>query len=258
MTYSWIRTELRPPQGRIVLNQPEKRNPLSMAAVAEVTSAVRAFEQDPAVRAIVITGAGDVFSAGAYLRGFLEWTPLQDRAAYHNWVELHRLATHLTKPLIGLVNGLALGGACVLVGLCDVAIASDHAQFAYIEIERGMGFGPAMVALLRSVPLKKVLDLAYSARRIDAFEAERLGIVSRVVPHDRLEAAGEEMVADLARKSAVAIAFTREAYYALQDLPYLTALERSRDLGVLSRLSADAREGMVAFLEKRPPVWVGR
>ncbi|MBI4506237.1 MAG: enoyl-CoA hydratase/isomerase family protein [Chloroflexi bacterium] len=256
--YAWIRVEVRPPQGRITLNRPAKRNPLSMAAVAEIADALRDLEREPAVRAMVITGAGEVFSAGADLRGFLDRTPLQDRAEYTNFVELHRLVPRLTKPVIAMVNGLCLAGGCALTALCDLAIASERAQFAYTEVERGIGLGVAMVTLQRSVPRKKALELALRARRIDAHEAERLGLVNQVAPHEQLEAAVEELVADFARKSPMAIAFAKEAFYALQDLPYEAAVERGRDLRVISRTSTDSREGIAAFLEKRAPVWTGR
>lgn len=257
-TYTWIRTESRPPQGRIVLNQPEKRNPLAMAAIAEISAALRAFDQDPAIRAVVITGAGEVFSAGADLRTFLDRTPLQDRSEYNNYVELHRLVPRLSKPVIAMVNGLALAGGCALVALCDFAVASERAQFAYTEVERGLGLGIATVTLQRSVARKKALELALRAHRISAQEAERIGLVNRVVAHEQLEAAVDELVAEFARKSAIALAFAKEAFYALHDLPYDAALERGRDLRVISRASADSREGIAAFLEKRAPVWTGR
>jgi enoyl-CoA hydratase/carnithine racemase len=256
--YEWIRVEVRPPQGRVVLNQPAKRNPLSMAAIAEVADALRALERDRAVRAIVITGAGEVFSAGVDLRTFLDRTPLQDRAEYNAFVELHRLIPRLGTPVIAMVNGLALAGGCVLTALCDLAIASERAQFGYTEVDRGMGMGVAMVTLQRSVPRKHALDLALRARRIDAHEAARIGLVNRVVPHEQLEAAVDELVAEFARKSPIAVAFAKEAFYALEDLPYDAAIERGRDLRVISRTSEDSREGIAAFLEKRAPVWTGR
>lgn len=258
MAYQGILVEVRPPQGVIVLNQPEKRNPLSMAVVAEITAAIHELESNPAVRAIVITGAGKAFSAGADLRTFLDRSPMQDRNEYNNFVELHRVIPQLTKPVIAKVNGLALGGGVVLAALCDITIASDRAQMAYTEVDRGIGLGVSMTTLRRSAPRKKAFELAVRAHRIDAHEAERLGLVTRVVPHDELDAAVDELVNELAAKSPVALAFAKEVFYAVEDIPYHAAIERGRDLRVISRTSEDSREGIAAFLEKRKPQWTGR
>lgn len=258
MTYSFILTELRPPQGRIIINVPEKRNALSTVAVGEIASAVRELDQEPSARVIVITGAGDFFSAGADLRIFENWTPLEDRAEYNKWLDLHLTVARASKPVIALVNGPAVGGSYALVGLCDMAIASERAWFAFVQIERGIGIGVGVVTALRCAPFKKTVEMALRAHRVDAYEAERLGLVNRVVAHEELEPALDSLVADLVRKSPLAIAFTKEALYALKDLPYAEALERCRDIRVLSRTSADAHEGMAAFLEKRRPVWTGK
>ncbi|MBI3968504.1 MAG: enoyl-CoA hydratase/isomerase family protein [Chloroflexi bacterium] len=257
MGYIGIRTESSAPQGWIVLNQPEKRNPLSTTTVAEISDALRAFERDATIRAVLITGEGKFFSAGADLRDLAVRSPLEDRSDYNAWIELHQVVAQMRKPVIALVNGPVVGGSAALVGLADLAIASDRATFAYAQIDRGIGIGIAVVTLLRSAPRKKAVELSLLANRIDAQEAERIGLVNRVVPHDELTAAGEAMVAALAQKSPIAVAFTKEACHVLPDLPFVTAMERSRDLRVISRTSADAEEGITSFLEKRRPVWTG-
>lgn len=242
----------------LTLNQPERRNPLDTPTCLELGRALEGIRADDGVRVAVITGAGQVFSAGADIREFRRTSTFEDRAEYGARIDLCRALAWLGKPSLAAVNGQALGGGAGLVAWCDLAVASERARIGYPEVDRGISVGVTAVSLLRLVGRKRATQLALLGESISAAEAERFGLINWVVPPDQLEARATEIAEALAAKSPIALRLCREVLWAVEDLEYWKALEVARDIRVLSRTAEDAREGTLAFLEKRPPVWQGR
>jgi enoyl-CoA hydratase/carnithine racemase len=261
--YAEILYETRGPIARITLNRPDKRNPLGPTTIGELLHALERARADEAVRVIVLTGAGKVFSAGGDLSTMGGGgTPLQATGGAvtrpGTFVDLNLALTRVGKPTIAMVNGHALAGGLGLVVACDVAIASDEAQLGTPEINVGLWPMMIMATIFRNVPRKRGLELMMTGDKISATEAERIGLITRAVPRERLEAEVEALAAKLAGKSPAVMRLGLEAFYATQDLelePALRHLERQL-MAVLA--TEDAREGLMAFLEKRAPQWKGK
>ncbi len=218
---------------------------------------------DPSVRVVVLAGAGDqAFCAGADLSGMVprDLGGATDEFADHHfargWLaELFEEMWKLGKPTIARVQGWAMAGGFGLALACDMVIASERARFGAPELDVGLWPYMVTVPMLRSMPPKKALELMLTGRAVGAEEAERIGFVTRLVPHDQLDGAVATMVALLASKPPGVMRLGRESFYAVLDsaateaLPYLHAM-----LTVTSQ-TAEAAEGIAAFIEKRPPAW---
>lgn len=254
-----LRYDLDLPRATITIDDPERRNPLSNAAMAELTRLVERASVDDDVRAIVITGAGDqAFSAGGDLRGGFVDEPIaghDDRAAL---AELLTAMRRAGKPIIGRVNGHALAGGFGLAAACDVVVAVDDATFGTPEIK--VGLWPMMITavLQRVMPRKAALELMMTGRRISAEEAQRLGVVSRVVPRAELDAAVDLIVNAVAATSPVVMRLGRDAFFAAEDLDFQAALGHLHTALTTVVSTEDAAEGVQAFLDKRKPHWRGR
>ena len=245
---------------RIMVNRPERRNALSWEVIRELRAALARCRTDDAVRVIVLTGAGDkAFCAGADLGGMAEG---DGHLALHEGrgelAELFRDLWDLGKPTIARVRGYALAGGMGLALACDLVVAADDAQFGTPEIDVGLWPFMITVPLLRSLSPRKALELMMTGRRIDAAEAERLGIVNRVVPVDLLDAEVDALAADLAAKSPVVMRLGRTSFYAVVDQAADEALRYLHGQLTVATGTEDAAEGIAAFAEKRPPVWTGR
>jgi enoyl-CoA hydratase/carnithine racemase len=165
---------------------------------------------------------------------------------------------HLGKPTIARVQGWAMAGGLGLALACDLVVASDRARFGAPEINVGLWPYMITVPLVRSMPPKKALELMLTGRVVTAEEAERIGFVTRVVPHDALDGAVDELAATLASKSPAVMKLGREAFYGVWDMAAADALAHLHAMLTLTNHTEDAAEGIGAFLEKRPPRWTGR
>lgn len=243
--------------GRLTLARPDKRNPIGPATCGELVRALAAAAADPAIRVVVLTGAGSVFSAGGDLAQ-MSGMAAEGAVAPASLVDLFTAMHGLGKPIIAMVNGHALAGGLGLVVASDLAVASQEATFGTTEIR--VGLWPMMVSaeLARSIGRKHALDLMVTGRRIDAAEALAMGLVNRVVPAASLEAETMAMAAELAELSPATMSLGLRAFYQAEDMelgPALRYLEEQ--LAAVLQLD-DAREGLTAFLQKRKPVWTGR
>ena len=244
--------------GLVTLNRPKALNALNDALMDELGVALRAFDADDGVGAIVITGSEKAFAAGADIGAMKDWTYMDVfKSDYitRNWEELKRIR----KPVIAAVAGYALGGGCELVMMCDIVIAADSARFGQPEIKLGIIPGAGGTQRLpRAVGKAKAMDLVLTARTMDAQEAERAGLVSRVVPAadllDEALAAG----ASIAQYSLPAVMMAKEAVQRAYETPLAEGLLVERRLFHSLFATADQKEGMSAFLEKRPPRFVHR
>jgi enoyl-CoA hydratase/carnithine racemase len=245
---------------RIVLNRPDVRNALSRTLVDELGRALAACEADPEARVIVLSGAGDkAFCAGADLKGVTDrGTTLQARDSFAGLAKILETIPQMRTPVIAQVHGYALAGGCGLAVGCDLVIASDDATFGLPEIK--IGLLPLIVSapILRAAGRKRGLLMILSGESITAREAFEMGLVSRVVPRASLEAETSALAVKLAGFSPSAIGLMKEAAATTQDMEYGKALRYLRELLVLVGMSDDAKEGIAAFFEKRPPQWKGR
>jgi enoyl-CoA hydratase/carnithine racemase len=254
-----IRYETSGERATITIDDEERRNPLTNEAMSELTDAVNEACGDDSVRVIVITGAGDkTFSAGGDLAGGFVDAPLAEHEERGALADLFRAMRRCPKPIVARVNGHAFGGGLGLVAAADIAICADHAQLGTPEIT--VGLWPMMItAVLKPiVPRRALLEMMLVGRRFDAAEAERLGLVNRVVDGDDLDAEIDEVVAGLAAQSLAAIALGKRAFYAVEDMDLDTALDHLHHGLTAIATTDDAAEGVGAFLEKRPPEWTGR
>lgn len=244
----------------IALDQPDTRNALSDAMLDELLAAFTAARDDDAVRCVVLTSTHDtVFSSGGDLAGFMSDRPLPEgHSSNDRFPRLFELIGTLGKPVLCAANGHVLAGALGLALACDLVVAKETASFGTPEIN--VGLFPFMVAALvaRNVGRKKMSELLLLGERIDAHEAQRLGIVNRVVPADEFGAVVAEWADKLAAKSPLLMKLGKDALYAQQDLAFEEALEYLRTQLELALDTADAREGVAAFFEQRAPRWTGR
>lgn len=265
---------------RATINRPQRRNALTWQTVGRLREAVSRAGADPSVRVLVLTGAGDrAFCAGVDLAALAgpgapvaAAPPAGDPTTvppvpggdprfldrHQARGELARLFVDLWsmgKPTIARVRGLALAGGFALALACDLVLAADDAQFATPEIDLGLWPFMATVPLVRSMPPKKALELMLTGRRVGAAEGERIGFVNRVVPAPELDAAVAGLASALADKPAGAMKLGRDSFYAVWDRAAEEALAYLHPMLTLATLTDEAREGMAAFAEKRPPGW---
>ena len=244
----------------VTLNDPEKRNMLSGQMLAELVEAMEQARDSEAVRAVVLTAAGDkVFCAGADLGGFAADVPLvQKHFATDLFLEYFRLMPRLGKPSLCAANGHVLAGGLGLALSCDLVIAKEGATFGTPEINVGAFPYMIMALIYRNVGRKKTTELLLLGDQIDAHEAQRIGIVNKVVPADEFDGAVAEWAARLAAKSPVLMKLGKDAIYRQQDMAFEDALAFLQSQLVLAFSTDDIQEGVKAFFEKREPQWTGR
>jgi len=263
MSYTEIIYETEGPVGRITLNRPEKRNPLGPLTIGELLHALETAKNDEQIRVVVLTGAGKVFSAGGDLSSMGSGgTPLKSEGGTTTrpgtFVDLNLALTRLGKPTIARVNGHALAGGLGLVVACDVAIAADDAQLGTPEINVGLWPMMIMATIFRNVPRKRGLELVMTGDKISAQQAAELGLITRAVPKDRLDAEVQALAEKLASKSPAIMRLGLTAFHATQDMELEPALRHLEGQLMAVLATEDAREGLMAFLEKRQPQWKGR
>ena len=253
MSESFVKVEVRGRVGLLTLNRPQVLNALSNEVIDELSAAVRAFEADDGIGAMVLTGSQKAFAAGADISAMSDWTYMDVYKADYlggNWDALRRIR----KPIIAAVSGYALGGGCELAMLCDFIIAAENAKFGQPEIKLGVipGYGGTQ-RLPRAVGKAKAMDLVLTARMMDAVEAERAGLVARIVPVERLLDEALEAAATIASMPLPAVMMAKEcvnrAFEASLDESLL--FERRNFHALFS--TEDQKEGMRAFVEKRKP-----
>ena len=254
-----IRYDVESNVATITIDDVERMNPLSNQEMRSLLDAVQRAGVDEHARVILITGAGDrAFSAGGDLRsGFVD-DPLGGHAMRGSLADLFRAMRRNPKPIIGRINGVALGGGFGVAAACDITIAVDRAKFGTPEID--LGLWPMMIStvLVPLVPRKVLLEMMMTGKVVSADEARDLGIVNRVVASEDLDDAVQTTTDLLLQKSSAALALGKEAFYNIVDMDTDTALDHLHiGLTALAR-TEDAAEGVAAFVEKRDPEWKHR
>ncbi len=252
MGYETILTETRGKVGLITINRPKALNALNLTVMADVCDALAGFDQDAKIGAIVITGSEKAFAAGADIKQMqpLNYTDTYSMDLFAGW----DAATRTRKPIIAAVAGYALGGGCELAMLCDFVIAADTAKFGQPEITLGVipGMGGSQ-RLARSVGKAKAMDLCLTGRMMDAEEAERCGLVSRVVAADKLIDEALKAADKIASYSQPVVMMVKEAVNRSYETTLAEGLLHERRLFHSTFALEDQKEGMAAFLEKRSP-----
>jgi enoyl-CoA hydratase len=256
--YQTIAFDRQGPIARISLNRPEKRNPIGPATNGELIHALTLVREEPSLKVAVLTGAGKAFSAGGDLSMMSGGSGATSPIPPASLVDLFGTMHNLGKPIIAMVNGHALAGGLGLMVACDLVVASAEATFGTTEIK--VGLWPMMITaeICRNIGRKRALELMLTGKRIGAEEAERIGLINKVVPPDELEAATMALAGEIANQSPATMALGLRAFYRVQDMGYEEALRHLEgELGKVIALD-DAAEGLAAFFQKRAPVWKGR
>jgi enoyl-CoA hydratase/carnithine racemase len=240
------------------LNRPERRNAVNRALIDEVIAALDALEADPAVRAIVLTGAGRAFCAGADLA---ERATLDERAVMAHRKRVVALFDRVARcevPLVAAVNGPAYGGGAELALLCDVIVASEAAVFRFPEVALGiLPGGGGCYTLVRAVGKYRAKELVLTARAVPAAEALALGLASRVVPPERLLAEARALAAAIAANAPIAVRQAKRALDFAADHDFASSLAFEAEAYHACIHTADRQEALRAFAEKRPPRFLG-
>ena len=244
--------------GVITLNRPKQLNALNDALMDALGAALLAFDADAAIGAIVITGSEKAFAAGADIAAMADWTYMdvyQSDFITRNWETIRRVR----KPVIAAVAGFAMGGGCELALSCDVIVAAESAQFALPEIKLAMLPGAGGTQRLpRAIGKAKAMDMCLSARTLSAQEADRYGLVSRVVANDQLMPETMALAARIAGYSSPALMAIKESVNRAWESSLTEGIGYERRQLHARFASADAHEGMHAFLEKRTPAFSHR
>jgi enoyl-CoA hydratase len=254
MSYATLLVEKHGSVLLVTLNRPQALNAINAQLAGELIEAVSAADRDAGVHAVVLTGSGKAFAAGADIkemqqRGFPEMYSL-------DWFAEWKGFTDTRKPVIAAVSGYALGGGCELAMMCDIIIAADDAKFGQPEIKLGVmpGMGGSQ-RLTRIIGKAKAMDMCLTGRMMDAAEAERAGLVSRVVPAANLLAEALKTAAEIAAMSLPSVLMTKEAINRSYELTLMEGLRFERRLFHSLFATRDQKEGMSAFIEKRPPAF---
>ncbi|MDP4961869.1 MAG: enoyl-CoA hydratase [Mycobacterium sp.] len=257
MSYETILVSRSERVGTITLNRPEALNALNSLVMVEVTGAAAELDADPGIGAIIITGSAKAFAAGADIKEMatLSFSEVFEADFFAAWSRLAAVRT----PLIAAVAGYALGGGCELAMMCDVLIAADTAKFGQPEIKLGVlpGMGGSQ-RLTRAIGKAKAMDMILTGRTIDAAEAERSGLVSRVVPAGDLLTEATAVATAISQMSRSASRMAKEAVNRAFESSLAEGLIYERRLFHSAFATDDQSEGMAAFSEKRPPDFTHR
>jgi enoyl-CoA hydratase/carnithine racemase len=257
---STVRYEVADRVATIALDQPETRNALSDEVLDDLIEAFEMARDDDSVRCVVLTSTHEkVFSSGGNLAGFAADEPLVHKHwGTDRFPRLFRMIGELGKPTICAANGHVLAGALGLALACDLIVAHDGVRFGTPEINVGVFPFMILALIYRNVPRKKATELLLLGEQVSAQEAERIGIVNRVVAPEEFEATVADWAQKLAAKSPVLMRLGKDALYRAQDMALEDALEFLHAQLTIAFSTDDIQEGVKAFFEKRDPVWTGR
>jgi enoyl-CoA hydratase len=243
--------------GLVTLNRPQQLNALSYALVKDICLAMEAFDDDDEIRVIILTGGDKVFAAGADIKEMADRGPfderLRERLLYRDRIN------RISKPVIAAVSGFALGGGCELAMSCDIIIASETARFGQPEVNIGIipGSGGTQ-RLTRLIGKHRAMEMILSAEFVSAADAERFGLVNRIVPVEMLMDEAKSLARKIAAKPVLAIKAAKQAVLKSANLPLDEGLDFERKSFFLLFASEVRTEGMKAFLEKRKPLFKGK
>src|SRR5437899_11304961 len=257
MPYEFVLTEVRGPVGIVTIHRPQVRNALNQQTIVELVDALETFDRDDQVRCMILTGDDRAFAAGADISQMVEAGAVDvlDDDNFARWARFR--AIH--KPVIAAVSGYALGGGCELVLMCDLVVASETAQFGQPEVKIGIipGAGGTQ-RWARTAGKVRAMEAVLTGEPVRAVDAERMGLVNRVVPAGAQLEEARRLARLIADRPPLAVRLVKEAVNHAAEVSLSAGLELERKLFYLLFASEDKREGMRAFLEKRPARFTGR
>ena len=245
----------------LTLNRPKQRNSLSTGLMSALQFSLDEAAENPEVRVIVLAAAGPVFSSGHDLKELTAQRNGDDRGrAFYAEImaqcaKMMQTIVNHPKPVIARVHGVATAAGCQLVASCDLAVAADTAHFATPGVNIGLFCSTPMVALSRNVSRKHAMEMLLTGEMMDAQTAERFGLINRAVPEDQLDTQVYELANKIASKSSKTLAIGKQAFYDQIDMKLADAYAYAGEVMVHNMLTADAEEGIGAFIEKREPQW---
>lgn len=250
-----LTTSVDGPVGTLTLSEPRRRNPLSLQTMREAVCLLGALSDDPRVRVIVIAAEGPAFSAGHDLSEVARADLATEREIFTACSELMVAVYRTPQPVIAQVQGLALAAGCQLVATCDLAIAADDARFSTPGVKIGLFCSTPMVPLTRAIGRKRAMEMLLTGNMISARTAVDWGLINRAVPATELAATVRDLATGIAASSSETLAVGKRAFYEQVDLTEPDAYSLMAETMARNAVMPDAREGIAAFLEKRPPVW---
>ncbi len=247
------------PIATVTLNRPEIHNAFDPQMIGELHACFQQLALDADVRVVVLTGAGSSFCAGAdltWMRATLDYTHAENIADAERMAAMYESLNGLPKPVIGRINGAAVGGGVGLVACCDIAIAVESARFGFSEVK--LGIVPAVIAryVVPKIGASHARALFVSGRRFDATHALRVGLVHEVVSEAQLDAVVQQVIADVLTSGPMAIGRAKELVQAVVTLPHDAMQRYTVEAIANARTGDEGQEGLRAFLEKRKPNWV--
>ena len=257
MSEAHILYEAREGIAYLTINREKQRNALSALAIDQLLEYLDQAEADNAVRAVQITGAGEkAFCTGADLGGAVGSAGGQ--STYQRYANLLKRIAGFPKPTVARVRGYCLAGGMGLMLACDIVIAETTSRFGTPEVN--VGLFPMMIGALiyRNVLRKNAMEMVLTGRMLEADEARSLGLITRAVPPEQIDQATGEILKSLAEKSPIGLKLGKEAFYAMQDKPFDQAVDYLSERLAAVAATEDAKEGIKAFMEKRPPKFTGR
>jgi enoyl-CoA hydratase/carnithine racemase len=256
--YANIAYENDGPLGIVTLNRPNRRNALSLELMQEVIDCLQRIGQNREVRAVILAAAGKVFSSGHDLAEMVGRTINDYRQIFDVCCEMMAAVQTIPQPVIAEVQGVATAAGCQLVATCDLAICAEEASFATPGVRIGLFCTTPMVALSRAVGRKRALQMLLTGQAIDSRTAADWGLVNEVVPASALRARTRELALKVGEASPLTLAIGKQAYYTQVDLDQPKAYAYAKEVMSMNAMTADAQEGMSAFLEKRAACWAGK
>jgi len=258
MDYKLIKFDKTKDVGTITLNNPEKRNALSLAMLKELHQMLDELKEKEDVKVVIIKGAGKIFSSGHDLvemidRGLKDYMEVFDTCS-----NFMKKIQDMPQPFIAQVHGVATAAGCQLVAACDLAIAEEGTVFGTPGVRLGIFCTTPAIPLVRAIGRKRALEMLFTGRMITAAEAEQFGLVNKVVPLSKLEEETKSMAEKIAEASPLTLRIGKGAFYAQVNLSDAEAYNIGNEVMVSNLFADDANEGIRAFLEKRKPQWSGK
>ena len=258
MSYEHLLRSTEGQLGIITLNRPDRRNALSLDLMLELIDCLDEIGADTNIRAIILAAAGKAFSAGHDLSEMVGRSVNDYRRIFDVCTELMTKIQSIPQPVVAQVQGIATAAGCQLAATCDLAVASEQAQFATPGVKIGLFCTTPMVALSRAVGRKRAMEMLLTGKLVDAATASDWGLVNRVVPAGQLESETRRLACQIAEASSFTVALGKQAYYTQIDLDQPKAYAYAKEVMTMNSLAQDAQEGISAFLEKRAACWTGK
>jgi methylglutaconyl-CoA hydratase len=258
MNYQTILYEVSAPLATITLNRPDKRNALNPQLVSELIDTFSAAESDSQCRVVLLRAEGKAFCSGMDLEALQKIATMsyeENLADSRKLAALFKKIYTLQKPVISLVQGPAVAGGCGLATVCDITLATPEAKFGYTEVRIGFLAAIVSVFLVRMIGEKRARELLLMGKLIDPQEALRIGLINEVLPADQILPRAKKLATELANNSPQGLASTKQSFLELYGAELDAQIEKACVLNAKARQSEDCKEGVKAFLEKRPPKW---